>query len=162
MIDREDKTVVDNNNHLLSILSASLVCNPPNASALPLHCTTIADTGANGQYFMPTAPIININHMGPPIAIGITTDQCQHSSATALLYLPTLPLGCALLSHIMPSFQHNLLSIGNLCDLECTAIFTQFWVTIHNHNNGTILQGPRKETGSRLWCVNLRESNNLV
>ena len=66
-----------------------------NSALLPLHYTAIADTGASGHYFMPTAPIVDFNRTGPSIAIGTATGQCRHSSATALLDLPMLPPGQA-------------------------------------------------------------------
>ena len=121
----------------------------------------IADTGASSHYFMPSAPVINVDQLAPTISIGTTTRQGQHSSAKAAINLTTLPAGKSRLSHVMPStFTNNLLSIGTLCNAECTVIFTRFWVTIRDQDGNTILQGPREKQGSRLWRVDLRAHDN--
>ena len=122
----------------------------------------IANTGTSSHYFMPSAPIINVNRSAPPISIRTTTKQCQHFFVTAAINLPTLPANKFHLSHIMPTFTNNLLSIGTLCDADCTAIFTRFWVTIHDRDGITILQSPQEEQGSQLCRINLHAHNKPV
>ena len=92
----------------------------------------------------------------------MATSQCQHSSITAALDLPTLLPGLAQLGLIMHDFTYNFLSNGTHCDAEATPIFMQFWVTIHNRDCNIILQGLHEEHGSQLWCINLRACNNPV
>jgi len=57
--------------------------------------------------------------------------------------------------HLFPSLgETSLLSIGQLCDAGCTALFTANKVTI-KHNNTTILQGSRSPHSQNLWNIPL-------
>ena len=47
-----------------------------------------------------------------------------------------------------------LLSIGQLCDNECTALFEKDKVTIKNKQQETIMTGPRQKT-TGLWTVTI-------
>jgi len=68
---------------------------------------------------------------------------------TAELDLPNLPVQ-ARTAHIFPELGNtSLLSVGQLCDAQCTATFTDTTVTI-THNNKTILQGIRTKKDN-LW-----------
>jgi len=68
---------------------------------------------------------------------------------TAELDLPNLPVE-ARTAHIFPELGNtSLLSIGQLCDAQCTATFTDTTVNIM-HNNETILKGIRTKKDN-LW-----------
>ena len=57
--------------------------------------------------------------------------------------------------HLFPSLgETSLLSIGQLCDAGCTALFTANKVTI-KHNNTIILQGSRSPHSQNLWNIPL-------
>ena len=144
---------INKNNTELSLLLASacaLSCSPPSTTAT----TAIADTGATGHYFMPTAPVADINHTAPSTTVRTATGQHTSSSATAHLTLPCLPTA-ARLGHVMPGFTNNLISIGKLCDADCSAYFNKTAVTIFNCDGLPILHGYRETTGARLWRFNI-------
>ena len=78
----------------------------------------------------------------------------QHirSIGTTNIEWPTLP-STASKAHILPDLNpHSLVSIGVLCDHDCTATFNKHAVTIHRHNQ-PILTGPRLPNG--LWSLPL-------
>ena len=78
----------------------------------------------------------------------------QHiqSIGTTNIDWPTLP-STATKAHILPDLNpHSLVSIGVLCDHDCTATFNKHAVTIHRHNQ-RILTGPRLPNG--LWSLPL-------
>ena len=70
------------------------------------------------------------------------------SSGTTNIPWPNLP-NTATKAHILPELNpHSLVSIGVLCDHNCTATFDKHAVTIHRQNQ-PILTGPRLPNG--LW-----------
>ena len=75
----------------------------------------------------------------------------KSSHTTATLLIPFLPAeACA--AHIFPTLASgSLISIGQLCDHECTATFTAKTVTIKRHGTN-ILTGSRSPT-TRLWSL---------
>ena len=74
------------------------------------------------------------------------------SSGTTNIPWPNLP-NTATKAHILPELNpHSLVSIGVLCDHNCTATFDKHAVTIHRHNQ-PILTGPRLPNG--LWTLPL-------
>ena len=74
------------------------------------------------------------------------------SSGTTNIPWPNLP-NTATKAHILPELNpHSLVSIGVLCDHNCTATFDKHAVTIHCHNQ-PILTGPRLPNG--LWTLPL-------
>ena len=74
------------------------------------------------------------------------------SSGTTNIPWPNLPCA-ATKAHILPELHpHSLVSIGVLCDHNCTATFDKHAVTIHRHNQ-PILTGPRLPNG--LWTIPL-------
>ena len=74
------------------------------------------------------------------------------SIGTTNINWPTLP-NTATKAHILPELNpHSLVSIGILCDHDCTATFTKHAFTIHRHNQ-PILTGPCLPNG--LWCLPL-------
>jgi hypothetical protein len=76
------------------------------------------------------------------------------SSHTCELHLPTLPKA-AILAHIFPALTSGpLLSIGQLCDHGCIAIFDRNTVQI-TFNNATVLQGHRNHN-TGLWYVDVQ------
>ena len=56
----------------------------------------------------------------------------------------------------MPTFQHNLLGIGKLCDHGCKFLFNSNAVTVFSKDNqGILLKGWRDTTGAKLWRFSL-------
>ena len=76
------------------------------------------------------------------------------STHTAHLHLPNLPPE-ATQTHLFPALgDTHLLSIGKLCDADCTCTFSKTEATI-KRNGKTIMEGTRSETAPRLWQINL-------
>ncbi len=57
-------------------------------------------------------------------------------------------------THI-PGFTNNLLSLGKLCDADCTAYIDKNKLEVHNKDSHKILHGTREHTGPRLWRVDI-------
>jgi hypothetical protein len=73
------------------------------------------------------------------------------------LHLPDLP-PAARTAHLFPALgDTSLISIGQLCDAGCTAVFTATEVHIHLHNK-VIIQGTRSLASNRLWTLDLPDS----
>jgi hypothetical protein len=59
-------------------------------------------------------------------------------------------------AHILPGLVHNsLISMGQLCDNECSVTFTQDQVMV-SRNGKDVMYGYR-DPKSRLWRVNLKQ-----
>ena len=55
---------------------------------------------------------------------------------------------------ILPSFKHSLLSVGQLCDDDCTAIFSKHHCTIYNKRQEPVITGIRNHsTGLYEQCL---------
>jgi hypothetical protein len=113
--------------------------------------TAIADTGASDFYLTPSAPVININPAAAKVTVGDAAGTKHLSSAQADIQL-NLPVRNA---KIMPSFQHNLLGIGKLCDNNCKVVFDKAAVTVYAQDGTSLLQGWREPDGAKLWRFSL-------
>jgi hypothetical protein len=81
-----------------------------------------------------------------------TTIQSSHTCNLLLTDLPPQ----AREAHILPGLVHNsLISVGQLCDNECSVTFTQDQVTVSK--NGKHLMYGSRDPKSRLWRVNLKQ-----
>jgi hypothetical protein len=81
-----------------------------------------------------------------------TTIQSSHSCNLLLTDLPHQ----ARQDHILPGLVHNsLISVGQLCDNECSVTFTQDQVTV-SKTGKDVMYGSR-DPKSRLWRVNLKQ-----
>ena len=60
---------------------------------------------------------------------------------------------------ILPSFKHSLLSVGQLCDDDCTAIFSKHHCTIYNKYQEPVINGIRNHS-TGLYGRCLPEINN--
>ena len=65
----------------------------------------------------------------------------------------------ALEADIRPSFKHLLLSVGQLCDDDCTTIFSKHQCTIYNKHNQPVITGIRNHT-NRLYEQHIPTHNN--
>jgi Reverse transcriptase (RNA-dependent DNA polymerase) len=80
------------------------------------------------------------------------------SSHTALLDIPALPLAARTV-HIVPDLHDNsLISIGQLCDADCTVEFTKHDVAI-SYQNEPILTG-RRSSPLGLWHLDLPSASH--
>jgi hypothetical protein len=109
----------------------------------------------------PKAPCRNKRKVDSPITVRLPDGSTIHSTHVANLNLPHLPPE-ATETHIFPSLgDTHLLSIGKLCDADCTCIFSKKQATIKRHGE-TILQGTRSEIEPRLWTINLPEAQETM
>ena len=60
---------------------------------------------------------------------------------------------------ILPSFKHSLLSVGQLCDDDCTAIFSKHKCTIYNKRNKPVITGIRNHSMG-LYEQSIPRNNN--
>ena len=90
------------------------------------HTKIIADTGATDHFIdsrsshLPTQSITPTN---PSIPVLLPNGQFMHSQATTNLPVPNLPRQ-ATKAHVFSSLASgSLLSVGKMCDENCTAVF---------------------------------------
>ena len=97
-------------------------------------------------------PCIDVQPTTTPIRVQLPNGGTMTSTHTGLLPLPLLPLK-ARQTNLFPTLQAgSLLSIGQLCDANCTAHFTNTSVTI-KRGLQTIATGQRSPNG--LWNIPL-------
>ena len=98
----------------------------------------------------------------PKVNVGTATGQVQQSTGTAKLNLPSLPDNFPTQGHVIPSFKHNLLGIGKICDTDFKVAFNKEAVVVYNPQQHPITFGWRETTGPKLWRIALNpEENNL-
>ena len=90
----------------------------------------------------------------PTLKVSCPNGQHLYSSSIAQLNIPNVPANANEARVFTDLKSGNLLSIGQLCDNGCKAIFQQTKVTINNKNNQTVLEGPRDPV-TKLWTVNI-------
>lgn len=103
--------------------------------------TAHPDSGASGTYLM--RPTKLQEQPAPTLQVGCPNGQTMQSTMTTQLKIPNVP-----------ATSGNLLSIGQLCDNNCTAHFSKTKVIIKNTNNKVVLQGPRNER-TKLWKIDV-------
>ena len=132
----------------------------------------VADTGATGNFFEGEQdnndesdqhvhvdlPLTNIKATNKGISVLLPNNTTIKSTHTAELDIPQLPAN-AKKTHIFPHLASgSLLSIGQLCDAGCTALFETHKLYIF-HNGKIILQGTRQP--SKLWTIDLPTAHSL-
>ena len=83
-----------------------------------------------------------------------TGERCT-SIAAAQLDLPCIPTAHARSGHIMPQFKNNLLSLGKLCDANCTIFLDRHKIIVSDSAGHPLLTGARDPDGARLWRINI-------
>jgi hypothetical protein len=113
----------------------------------------VADTGASSHYLkVLNAPCNNITPALNPIQVRLPNKSTMQNTHEGYLNVPHLPAD-ACKAYLFDDMQSSLISIGQLCDSGCIALFDKKQVSIIL-DNIVILQGQRdKATG--LWNVNL-------
>jgi hypothetical protein len=106
-------------------------------------------------------PYTNPHPTSTPLHVSLPDGTIITSSHTANLNLPGLPPGASI-CHLFPELTTgSLLSIGLLCDHNCTAIFTKHAVIIKNHEGATIIQGVRDAT-TNLWTIPINQPSPIT
>ena len=72
-----------------------------------------------------------------------------------MLAIPGIPSRHARTGHIIPRFTNNLLSLGKLCNANCTAYIDKHKLEVHNKEGNKILHGTCDSAGPRLWRVDI-------
>jgi hypothetical protein len=144
------KDIHDKINHF----SISLDCTPTTKNS-PTEDTAILDSGCTINFLSAAAPCNDKQAAHVPLNVNMPSGTTIQSSHTCNLLLTDLPHQ-ARQAHILPGLVHNsLISVGQLCDNECSVTFTQDQVTV-SRNEKIVMYGSR-DPKSRLWRVNLKQ-----
>jgi hypothetical protein len=143
-----DDSYLCKNNYYYALVT-KFIPNPP--PTLQAHHTGIADSGSNGHYFVPDAPVANYNPQALTIGVRMANGCPKRLVASATLASATALSSAALLGHVMPNFLHTLIGLGLFANQDCTIVFTQTTVTVYHPDSHPILSGWQDETGLRLW-----------
>jgi hypothetical protein len=134
-------------NNYYCALSTPSSCNPTHL--LSSH-TGIANSGASGFYFAPSAPIANLNPKAPSVGVQVANGLPERSVASATFAsVPSLP-PAAMQGHVMPSFPHTLIGLDPFADLGCSIVFTKTAVNVIDPDGQSILEGWREQDGPQL------------
>jgi hypothetical protein len=125
----------------------------------PKHVLAKADTGATAHYFKPSdAAILDKLHdtdTGPNVRLPNNT--IIKATQAGYLRNTTLP-ATATKTHIFPELKSaSLVSIGQLCDVGCEAVFRKQDLNIYNHHRQLVLAG-RRNANDGLWDIELPTS----
>ena len=132
--------------HNSSLSATKPTLHPPNEA--------IADTGCTGHYLTIEANLQDITPTSNPVTVHLADNRTIQSTHEGQIPFPltTLPKA-ATKAHLFPALgKTSLISIGQLCDHGCEAVFDQHTVTI-KHNNQVVLQGKRDATTHGLWTL---------
>jgi hypothetical protein len=99
-----------------------------------------------------------MNPSAAKVTVGNAAGSKHCSSAQADIQLD-LPIGNA---KIMPSFQHNLMGIGKLCDNNCKVVFDKTAVTVFAQDGSMLLKGWGEQDGAKLWRFSLIPNDNIT
>ena len=106
--------------------------------------------------------MVNIDRTAPKVTVGTATGQTQLSTGTGELNLPKLLTNFPVTGHIMPGFRHTLIGVCLLCDADCTVTFTRAAVVVRDPHGNPVLTGWRKQSGPRLWRIDLQPDETTL
>jgi hypothetical protein len=112
----------------------------------------IIDSGATGHFFKISSNLLGLKPTPNSIAVSLPDGALIRSTHTGTLPVHGLPLS-ACRAHVFPSLQsHSLLSIGQLYNHGCKAVFTHNGITI-TRNDLVLLTGTRSSATNGLWTL---------
>ena len=114
-----------------------------NENSLSPGKTGILDSGATHLYIAPNAPHGQLDTSGSKIRVGTANGQVAISTEKATLPIPQLAAYFPTTGYIMPIFTNTLISVGPICDANCTVVFKKEDVTVISPEGKHILQGWR-------------------
>jgi hypothetical protein len=127
--------------------------------SIPSQSTTLLDSGCTAHYLLANAKFSNKKPTATSLTVILPNGDTITSTHTATLNMPSLP-HTARQAHILTGLaQHSLLSVGQMCDSDCSVTFTAADVTVKN-GKSTILNGLRDQD-SGLWCVPLEPNARM-
>jgi hypothetical protein len=113
------------------------------------------DSGCTSNFLSAAAPCIDKQAAHIPLNANMSNGTTIQSSHMCNLLLTNLPHQ-AWQAHILPGIVHNsLISVGQLCDNECSVTFTHDHVTVTT-NRKNVMFGSR-DPKSQLWRVDLKQ-----
>jgi hypothetical protein len=124
----------------------------PDVSSPPNSFVAIANTGCTGHYISSTIPFINQEPTRNSNSVQVPNGSTMQSTHTVQLNLPNCsPHACQ--AHLFPGMTASLISISQLCNDGCTAIFTDTSVNILKGSR-VIMSGNR--TREKLWTLDIQ------
>ena len=119
--------------------------------------TLKADSGASKHFLKQIdAHILANRHHGVGTSVLLPNKEELHTTSAGTLPLSSVLPQKATLAHVLPGMSNSsLLSIGQLCDADCWALFNKKYLHVF-HNARLILTGYRNYTDG-LWDVNLHK-----
>jgi hypothetical protein len=122
--------------------------------------TAILDSGCTSIFLSATAPCTSKRAAHIPLSVNMPNGTSINSSHTSDLLLTDLPPQ-ARKAHILPGLVHNsLISVGQLCDNGCDAIFKKESVYVMNNGKCVMLASYDPHLG--LWRVDLKKSTPAI
>ena len=117
----------------------------------------IFDTGSSSNYaHLNDARVINIHKLSQPYAIACPNGSIMHATHEGELDLPTLPAAARRVKLTSQLTSGTLISVGQLCDADCTAVFAKHWVSIF-YDGSEVLSGTRRGPNT-LWTLSPKQS----
>ena len=112
----------------------------------------LADSGATTHLFHPSAPVDPINEKRH-IRVALPDGSILSTNMQCALTVNGLTKS-AWKGYILPGLvRHSLISIGKLCDDECTVAFTVTDVSVTKHNN--VIWAGTCDPNTKLWTLPL-------
>ena len=114
----------------------------------------VADSGTTGHYITPTTPCTNKQTATQPIPIKMPNGEIITSSHIALLPQHNFP-DKARQAHIFTGQKKPLISIGNICENNCIAVFDEKRVTIYDKSTRQIVMQGHRDPNTTLYMINM-------
>jgi hypothetical protein len=112
----------------------------------------IVDTGATGHYITSNLPYTNKQAANPPLQVHLPNGSIITLTHKATISIPHCDLD-ACEAHLFDELSTPLISVGQLTNNGCEALFTRDKVIISKGNN-IVMQGVRNASTDYLWMIN--------
>jgi hypothetical protein len=125
--------------------------------------TAILDSGASGHYLTPFAKrhCTDIEHTTSGPSVQVATGTHMESSTRAAIPLAAALSRKAQVGHIFDDLTSgSLISIGQLCDNDCVALFSKYHVDIIKA--GKVIIKGRRNTTNGLWTIPLAPKTPML
>ena len=126
-----------------------------NSSHLPTKTCTIAkgDSGASNHYFA-LRDVDVLDNIKPSNGTNVILPNSKHITSILSGSIPftTTLSSAATETEVFPHLNHNLISLGQLCDDGCTITLDKHNLTA-TKNDKLIMKGTRSVSGDGLWDI---------
>ena len=120
------------------------------------------DSGASGIYYIPTAPVDNLNLAAPQIRVGTDSGGLAYSLASAQVALSQIPSYFTESFHVIADLNHYLMGLGSICDAECSVHFHKFTVKIYDSQGIPLIQVWQDKKIANLRRFSLQPQNSIT